>query len=54
VGRDHFDAVCWQLLIERITVIGAIADEILRLCFDHVEIDAQLHQADFVRPLSRG
>src|SRR6266581_2282062 len=29
-------------------VIGAIADQILRLGFDHVEVEAQLHQADLV------
>src|SRR6266498_6132370 len=48
VRRDHFDAVLSQLLIQRIAVIGAIADQILRLGFDHVEVEAQLHQADLV------
>ncbi len=33
VRRDHFDAVLSQLLIQRIAVIGAIADQILRLGF---------------------
>jgi hypothetical protein len=37
-----------QLLIQRIAVVGAITDQILRLGFDHVEVEAQLHQADFM------
>ena len=47
-SRDHLDAVSTQLLIQRIAVVGAITDQILRLGFDHVEVEAQLHQADFV------
>ena len=35
--RDHLDAVVSQLLIQRIAVIGAIADQVVRLGFDHVE-----------------
>jgi hypothetical protein len=31
-----------QLLIQRIAVIGAIADQILWHSFDHVEVEAQL------------
>ena len=38
--RDHLNAVVSQLLIQRIAVIGAIADQILRLGFDHVEVEA--------------
>ena len=37
--RDHLNAVVSQLLIQRIAVVGAIADQILRLGFDHVEVD---------------
>src|SRR4030095_8503329 len=48
VWRDHLDAVSTQLLIQRIAIVGAITDQILRLCFDHVEVEAQLHQADFM------
>jgi len=40
VRRDHFNAVVSQLLIQRIAVIGAIADQILWLSFDHVEVEA--------------
>jgi hypothetical protein len=48
VWRDHLDAVSTQFLIQRIAVVGAITDQILRLGFDHVEVEAQLHQADFM------
>jgi hypothetical protein len=44
VWRDHLNAVVSQLLIQRIAVIGAIADQILRLGFDHVEVEAELHR----------
>src|SRR5215475_5472551 len=38
--RDHLDAVLAQLLVEWIAVVGAIADQILRLGLDHVEVEA--------------
>jgi hypothetical protein len=37
--RDHLDAVFSQVRIQRIAVIGAIADQVFRLGFDHVEIE---------------
>ena len=37
---DHLNAVVSQLPIQRIAVIGAIADQILRLGFDHIEVEA--------------
>src|SRR5437588_5028389 len=46
--RDHLDAVLAQLLIEWIAVVGPIADQILRLGLDHVEVEAQLYQPNFV------
>ena len=46
--RDHLNAVVSQLFIQRVAIIGPIADQILRLGFDHVEVEAWLHQADFV------
>src|SRR6516164_5646611 len=46
--RDHLDAVLAQLLIEWIAVVGAIADQILGLGLDHVEVEAQLYQPNFV------
>jgi hypothetical protein len=36
---DHLDAVLSQLRIQRIAVIGAIADQVFRLGFDHVEVE---------------
>src|SRR6516164_5015923 len=44
--RDHLDAVSPELLVQRIAVIGTIADQVLRLGLDHVEVKAQLHQTD--------
>src|SRR5262245_13012575 len=38
--RDHLDAVLAQLLIEWIAILGAIANQILRLGLDHVEVEA--------------
>jgi len=35
---DHLNAIV--SFIQRIAVIGAIADQILRLGFDHVEVEA--------------
>src|SRR5213075_3442014 len=46
--RDHLDAVLAQLLIEWIAVVGAIADQIFRLGLDHVEVEAQLYEPNFV------
>jgi hypothetical protein len=34
VWRDHLDAVSTQLLIQRIAIVGAITDQILRLGFE--------------------
>src|SRR6202011_5801400 len=48
VRRDHFDPVSAQFLVERIAVVGAITNQVLRLGLDHVEVEAQLHQADFM------
>src|ERR1700746_4130291 len=46
--RDHLDAVSAQLFVERIAVIGAISNQIRWLGLDHVEVGAQLHQANFM------
>ena len=45
---DHLDALRTQLLIELIAVVGFVADEVVGLGLDHVEVEAELHQADFV------
>src|ERR1700745_87652 len=46
--RNHLDAVAAQLLIEWIAVVSAIADQILRLGLDHVEVETELNQTHFV------
>ena len=48
VWRDHLDTISSQFLVERIAVIGPVADQVIRLGFDHVEIEAQLHQANLM------
>lgn len=48
VRRDEIDTFSRELLVERIAVVGTIADEILRLRLEHVEVEAQLHQRDFM------
>lgn len=45
---DHRDALAAQFLVEAIAIVGAIADEVIRLGLDHVEVEAELHQANFV------
>jgi regulator of PEP synthase PpsR (kinase-PPPase family) len=42
--RNHLDAVAAQLLIEWIAVVSAIADEVLWLGLDHVEVETGLNQ----------
>src|SRR6266705_2750386 len=46
--RDHLDAISAQFVVQRIAVVSAITNQVLRLGFDHVEVEAELHQADFV------
>lgn len=46
MGRDHVDAVLLEVVIEPITVRGAIANEMFRLRLQHVEAETQLHQRD--------
>jgi hypothetical protein len=41
--RNHFDPISAQLLVERIAVVGAIADQVFRFGLDHVKVEAQLH-----------
>ena len=51
VRSNHLDALFSKLLVERVAVVGAITDQILRPCFDHVEVEAQLHERVFANPL---
>jgi hypothetical protein len=46
VRRDHFNAAVLQIVIETIAVVGSIADQFLRFCFDHIEIKSQLNERD--------
>jgi hypothetical protein len=48
VRRNHFDPISAQLLVERIAVVRAITDQVLRLGLDHVEVETQLYQTDFM------
>src|SRR6202158_1188103 len=45
---NHLDALLSKLHVERIAVVGAITDQIVRLGFDHVEVEAQLHECDLM------
>ena len=40
VWRDHLDTISSQFLVERIAVIGTVADQVFWLGFDHVEVEA--------------
>jgi hypothetical protein len=42
VRRDHLRALFAQCRVEFVTVIRAVADQILRLRFDHVEVEGQM------------
>src|SRR5215510_8435714 len=46
--RDHLVCVLLLVIKEWIAVVGAIADQILRLGLDHVEVEAQLYQPNLV------
>lgn len=48
VWRDHLNPLLAKFGIQRVAVVGAIADQIVRLCLNHVEVERQLHQSDFV------
>jgi hypothetical protein len=46
--RDHVDAVLLEILIEAIAVIGPVSDEMFRLGLQHVEVETELDQGDFM------
>ncbi len=48
VRGNHVHAVLLKVIVEPIAVIGAIADEVLRLGFEHVEVESQLHERDLM------
>jgi len=45
---NHLNASLAQFYIQRVTVVGAITNQVFRLRFDHVELEAQLHQGDLM------
>ena len=48
VRRDHFNTILPQFLVQLVTVVRTVANEILQLGFDHAEVKTQLHQGDFM------
>jgi hypothetical protein len=48
VWRDHLDPLSAQFLLEWVAVVGAITDQIFWLGLNRVEVEAQLHQANFM------
>jgi hypothetical protein len=48
VRSDHLGALLAQLCVQRIAVVRAISDQILGPRLDHVEVEGELHQRDFV------
>ena len=42
--RNHLNALVAHGLVERIAVVRVVADQVLRLCFDHVKVEAQLYE----------
>ena len=48
MGRDHVDAVLFEVVIEAIAVIRPIANEMLGFRFQHVEVETELDQGDFM------
>ena len=46
--RDQVHPFLGQGCVQRIAVVGTIADQVLRLGFQHVEVETQLHQRHLV------
>src|SRR3954464_6146150 len=46
--RDHLNALLAQFFVQPIAIVSAVADEVLRLGLDHVEVEAELYQTHFV------
>ena len=47
-GGDQINPVLLEVIIQPVTVIRAIADEVLRLGLQHVEVETELHQRDLM------
>src|SRR5690606_29288571 len=48
VWRDQLDALFTKLRIQWIAVVRLVADQDLRLCLDHVEVEGQLYERHFM------
>ena len=48
MGRDQVDAVLLKVVIEPIAIIGSIADEMLGLGLQHVDVETELHERDLM------
>ena len=46
--RNHVHPVLLEVVIEPVAVIGAIANEMFGLGLQHVEVETELHQRDFM------
>ena len=46
--RDHLDTLDLQFSVQGITVVRFVANQVLRCRLNHVELEAQLHQRDFM------
>ena len=46
--RDHLHPLLLQVVIEPIAVIRFVANQMLRLGLQHVEVETELHQRDFM------
>src|SRR5689334_6238872 len=48
VWGNHIDPVLLEGIIEAVTVIGPVPDEMFRLGLQHVEVETELDQGDFM------
>lgn len=46
--RNHGDVLFFELIIQIVTVIGLVTDQLLRLGFNYVEVKCQLYQRHFM------
>lgn len=48
MGRNEVDAILLEVIIESVVVIGPIANEMLGVGLQYIEIETELDQGDFV------
>ena len=48
VRRNHVDPVVLEVVIEPVAIVGPIADEMFGLGLQHVEVETELDQRDFM------